>query len=439
MRLRFRSTRYRVVFALALAVLCGASSRPASASSEDVFGFGARSGAMGAAGSAVGQGYEAVYGNPALLSLAHERELTLGFLGAHFDLRAGDRISYEGLRGSFIGAVLPVPFGGALKDRVTIGLGFFAPFDLIVRGRILYPETPQFLIADRTQTVAVQAAVGVHVWEGLRIGGGFAALAALTGSVLVATDASGRVGTVVEDTLVASYGPIVGASYDIGDAYRIGLAFRGELVGRFNVVITVQDLGGIVVPPLNISGVAQYDPWQIALEAARIKGPWKIAVGATFKRWSVYPGPVEATVRCPETDPATGMPFEGTCGALVPAGPDYSDTIVPRVGVERSLELRPGLRAHLRGGYFFEPTPSPEQTGVANLFDNSRSVVTLGYGLELGPPLPDVRIDWFGQVHVLHPRTHTKDASVPVDNLGAPSVETSGVIVAGGMTAGVRF
>src|SRR4029078_9579028 len=102
----------------------------------------------------------------------------------------------------------------------------------------------------------------------------------------VASDATGRFGAVVEDPLVASYGPIVGASYDIGDAYRVGLTFRGELVGRFNVIIQVKDLGGIVAPPLNISGVAQYDPWQIALEFARVKGPWRLALGATYKHWS---------------------------------------------------------------------------------------------------------------------------------------------------------
>lgn len=424
--------------ALASAAALAASPALARASSEDIFGYGARSGAMGAVGTAVGLGYEAVYANPALLSLSRDRELTLGFVGAHFDLRAGARLPYDALRGSVIGATLPLPFGGALKDRVVIGLGFFTPFDLIVRGRILYPETPQFLLADRTQTVAVQAGVGVDVGHGIRIGGGVAALAALTGSVIVATDASGRVGTVVEDTLVASYGPIVGASYDFGDGFRVGLVFRGELVGRFNVVIQVRDLGGIVVPPLNISGVAQYDPWQIGLEVARVKGPLRVAVGATFKRWSAYPGPVEATVRCPEKDPATGEPF-GSCGALVPAPVDYSDTVTPRVGVEHDLAFRPGVTGRVRGGYFFELSPAPEQTGEANLFDNSRSVVTLGYGVELSAPLPPVSLDLFGQMHFLHPRTHEKSADVSPDNKGAPSIETSGFVAVGGATAGVKF
>lgn len=432
--------------ALAVALAGALGAGQAEASPEDVFGFGPRNLAMGATGAADSRGFEATWGNPALLSRSHERELTLGFFGAAFDLEAaGARgraaadgtVSYEGLRGSIIGATLPVPLGGVLRDRLTLGLGFFTPFGLVVRGRILYPETPQFLVADRTQSVAVQVAAGVHVWRGLRVGGGFAALAALSGSVQVATDASGRIGTVVEDTLVASYAPVLGASYDIGDDYRVGATFRGELVGRFNVVIQVKDLGQIVVPPLNISGVAQYDPMQVALEVARVRGPWRVALGATYKRWSEYPGPAEATVRCPDPGEVPDAPTE--CAALVPVAPGFHDTVVPRVGAERVVVERRGLEAVARAGYFFEPSPAPKQSASANLFDEARSVLTLGWGLSMRAPLPPIQLDWFGQLHVLHGRTHEKRAGIDPANPGAPGVETSGTIVAGGMTAGVRF
>ncbi|WP_437820806.1 OmpP1/FadL family transporter [Sorangium sp. So ce1078] len=432
---------WRGIAPLLAAGLALAPAGAAQASPEDVLGFGARASAMGATGAAVAEGYEAVYANPALLSLSRERRLTLGIEGAIFDLRAGGRrLSYAPLRGSLIGATVPIPFGGALADRVTIGLGFFAPFDVVVRGRILYPETPQFPIADRTQSVAVQAALGAALGRGVRVGGGFAALAALSGSVSVATDASGRVGTLVEDTLVASYGPILGASYDIG-AYRVGATFRGELVGRFNVVIHAEDLGGIAVPPLHIAGIAQYDPAQLALEVARVKGPWKVAIGATYKRWSDYPGPVEATVRCPDVDPGTGEPFTGSCGAPAPADPDYSDTVVPRVGVERSLALRPGATAHARGGAYIEPSPAPEQTGASNVYDNARVALSLGYGLALAAPLPRLTLDVFAEVQLLLPRAHQKrgEQAAGVGEGDAGAVRTRGALVAGGTTLGVAF
>lgn len=434
-----RSPKYTNRAIVLVALLCvSAGARRAEASPEDVFGFGPRTMATGGGGAALGRGFEAVWGNPALLSATRERELDLGFLGARFDLRAPDRIDYNPLAGSFIGAVLPVPFGGVLKDRVTLGLGFFTPFDVIVRGRILYPETKQFLLADRTASVAVQVAMGVDIGHGVRIGGGFAALAALTGSVLVGTDASGRIGTVVEDTLVAAYGPLVGLSYE-RKGYRAGLTFRGELSGRFNVVINVRDLGQIQVPPLNISGLAQYDPMQFALEAARIKGDWHFTGGLTIKRWSVYPGPVEATVRCPTTDPVTGEPVTDECGALVPLPVNFSNTVVPRIGVERVLDLKPTVGMALRAGYFLEMSPAPEQTQKPNLYDNTRSVFGLGYGIELKPPMPRIRFDVAAQVQVLHPRTHTKAPEVLLENPGPPKVETSGFVYAGAATVGVGF
>jgi long-chain fatty acid transport protein len=325
-----------------------------------------------------------------------------------------------------------------LKDRIAIGLGFFTPTDLVVRGRILYPEKAQFPLADRVQSVAVQAGVGVDLGHGIRAGGGFAALAALSGAVLVATDAAGRIGTVVEDTLVASYGPIIGLSYDLGDSWRVGATFRGELVGRFNVVITVKDLGALTVPPLNISGIAQYDPWQIALELARVKGALRFAAGATFKRWSAYPGLREATVRCPLFD-NTGQVFSDSCDPSVPEKPGYSDTVSVHAGVERRFEPRPGVGLRARGGLFFEPTPAPKQTGTANVYDASRLAVSAGYGVTLGGPFPPIDLDLFSQLQWLMPRDHVKNASVPTTNAGAPSATVSGLLASFGVTAGARF
>jgi len=434
MSLRVPKRRWRAL--LALAIVSVGAEGSAEASPQDVFGFGVRSAGMGATGAAVGQGYETVYGNPALLALTHERQLTLGTMGAAFDLSAGEEVPYEALRGNLIGVVLPIPFEDVLEDRVTAGLGFFSPYDLIVRARLRFPETPQFPLADRTQSVAVQAGLGLDLGYGFRLGGGFTALAALEGSVVVATDTSGRLGTVIEDTLVASYAPIVGASYDITDHYRLGITYHGELSGPLDVVIEIKDLGQLVIPPLHISGIAQYDPHQVAVELARIGGPIQLALGATWKHWSAYPGVVEATVRC-SYDEETLEPFP--CTAPGAADPDYSDTVVPRIGIEGEIAPAEAVRVQIRGGYLFEPSPAPEQTGEANVFEEARSAFSVGYSVALLDPLPPIRLDVFGQLHVLHGRTHVKDAAVTPDNLGSPELTTSGLILAGGTQLEVAF
>jgi hypothetical protein len=432
------------------------AARPASASPEDIFGYGPRSPSMGGTGAACSEGFEAAYTNPALLSRIRDPKLTLGFQAATFDLHADGaglpgRVSYGSMRGIVIGADVPIPLGGLLRDRIGAALALSTPTDVIVRARIPYPEQVQFpLLPDRAQSVSVRAGLGVLLGWGIRVGAGFAALAQLDGSAVVATDATGRVGSKVEDQLVATYAPTLGLSYDLpledGETTRIGLTFRGELAARLDVSIDATKLSSLNLPVLTIAGLAQYDPAELTLEAARSSGPLLVAVGATYKRWSAYPGLLQATAPCPSDDP--------TCGALTPPSISYSDTIVPRAGADYALDAGPSLRMHLRAGALFEPSPLPSRLpsskaydlGAARTidvptryFDASRLALTLGYGVALKGRLPAVTLDLFAQAHVLLPRTLTSDAedtpSGPVNSVG----RVGGTVLAAGLLGGVAF
>ncbi|MSP26330.1 MAG: hypothetical protein EXR75_14475, partial [Myxococcales bacterium] len=389
---------------LALFVVALCTPTPAFASPQHVIGFGARSIAMGGTGVAAAEGADAVYQNPALLSLARHTEFELGLEGAAFSLTldgppaAGELGPAPALRATTIGVLVPLPFGGRLRDRLVLGLGFVTPIDVVVRGRILYPEAPQIPLADRVASIAVQGALGLDLGHGVRLGGGFMATAALEGSVLVATDATGRIGTVVEDTLVASYAPLAGATWETEDgSLRVGLAFRGELKGRFNVVIDAENLGDLNIPPLHVAGVAQYDPAIVALEIARAWGPTTLSFGAAYEHWPRYPGPSEATVRCSDAED------DAECAALVPEAPGYAPVVVPRLGVERTLALHRGVDVAVRGGFAFAPSPAPEQRGKTSLYDHHRSILSAGYGLRLAPLAP-ISFDGFVQLSILHPR-----------------------------------
>ena len=94
------------------------------------------------------EGFEAVYTNPALLSYSRDRAVSLGIVGATFQLEAGGPLPSDGLAAATFGAVLPIPLPEPVAKRVVLGFGFISPFDLVVRSRILYPETPQFLLPE---------------------------------------------------------------------------------------------------------------------------------------------------------------------------------------------------------------------------------------------------------------------------------------------------
>ncbi len=425
----------------------------ASASPEDIFSYGTRSPAMGGTGAASAEGFEATYLNPALLSRLRDRKLTLGLQTAAFSLDAEGaglpgRFSAKAAKGVVIGLDLPIPFGGILKDRVGVGLAFYTPTDVIVRGRLLYPETPQFpLLADRAQSLMIRVGAGVDVGYGLRVGAGFAALAEIAGNVLVATDATGRVGTRVEDQLVATYAPSFGVTYDLplkaATTVRVGITYRGTLDARFSVGIDATNLSTLKLPLFNIAGLAQYDPAQLALEAAVQHDRFTFAMGATYKRWSKYPGPLEPTILCPAESP--------DCGALRPPKIDYSDTLVVRLGVDYALPATRGLTAHLRGGGFVEPDPLPSTLPTSQAYDPkaaqtvdvptrymnaTRLAITWGGGLELKDPLPPINLDVYGQYHALLPATFASQAP------GAGTVplgRASGHVLVCGLLAGVRF
>ncbi len=392
---------------------------------------------MGGTGAAIGSGFETVYGNPAWLSASRERELHLGFQTAHFALRwrspkGSESFPAEPLRGVLIGATLPLPLGGVLEERVTLGAGFFTPTDVIVRGTILQPEEPQFpLLPDRAQSVAVQAGLGVDLGHGVRVGAGFEALAGIVGTVEVATQASGQVGTLIDDQLIATYAPVLGVAYELGKGYRLGATYRGELEGRLDVTIHVRDLGSLTVPPLNIAGIAHYDPEQVQFEVGHVGESFRAGIGFTFKAWAGYPGAVEPTVLCPEERP--------DCGAYVPPSVAFPNTFTPRLGLAYRHPLRPGVYLHFRGGAFFEPSPVPEQRHEPNLFDNDRFALTFGYGLELDEPLPRFHLDLAVQRHLLLSREHRKTPGVGEDGAAFSHVTTSGAVTMAALVVGVGF
>jgi hypothetical protein len=437
------------LLSLALGVVATLASAPAAASPEDLFGYGTRTSAMGATGTAHAAGYESAWHNPALSSTIRENKLTLGYGGAVFALDAvgpglPGRVAASQAKGFFIGGDLPLPFGGRLRDRVGIALAFYTPSDVIVRGRVLYPERPQFpLLADRAQSLTVRAGLGVDIGWGIKVGVGFAALAEIEGTVVAATDVTGRVGTRVEDQLVATYAPVFGATYDLPAKLRVGLAYRGTLDARFAVVVDGTKLSSIAIPLFNISGIAQYDPAQAALELARVESRSVLAVQFVYKRWSDFPGVLEPTVICSEGG-------AGACGLVPPTIP-WQDTVAVRIGAEQGFELACGMTLRARGGGFLETSalpatlpgssafdvPSKSIVGLpTRYFDSTRFAMTTGVGLSLTRPLPPIDLDLFAQFHVLLPREIAQTVGT---SEAVTKGEASGHIKVFGITGGVKF
>jgi long-chain fatty acid transport protein len=363
-------------------------SRPARASEPELFGLGARAGAMAGLGAADAEGYDAAYANPAGLIGPTRRRLTLGYVGGIYHLRLdGARRQVDNTSGVIIGADLPIPFGGILRDRVALGLAFYFPTGLINRASDGFPDDTRLaLLDDRTQVVSALVGVGVRVHRRVSVGVGVLALAALIGEISIRPDAGGRITTIAEEQLVASFTPIVGIRAVATDRLNLGLVFRGESRSRYDIDIknSLGTLLPIQIPTLRIAGTSQYDPLQLQLEASLRANHWlRLDLGATWKHFSTYTNPVE----------------NATAGAPDQPSPDYHDTIVPRAGGEAVGHWgRVALTARL--GYFFEWSPAPQGPDRV-LLDADRHVITGGGGLEYHGRLISIELDAFAQWHHL--------------------------------------
>src|SRR5262245_6010993 len=198
---------------------------------------------MGATGVAIAVGFDCTYLDPAGLADLRRKRLSLGLLLGHFELEGVDR-PVDPAVGVEIGGALPIPLGGALRDRVGLGLGFYVPTKVIARARAPMVGEPYYaLLENRSQIVAVQVAVGVRVHERVSVGPGFLALAALRGAIHVSTDAAGRFTTTSEQQLVSDFAPILGTRVHLDHGLDVGAVLRFPSRSDYDIRVT-NDLVG---------------------------------------------------------------------------------------------------------------------------------------------------------------------------------------------------
>jgi long-subunit fatty acid transport protein len=362
----------------------------ASASEPELFGVGARSAAMAGTGTADAEGWEASYANPAGVVGLDRRRISVGYVGARYHLRLdGQQRGEKDTDGVYIGANLPLPFGGILKDRLAIGLAFYYPVGIITTASAPYPDQPRLALLDtRTKTVSVLVAAGARVHRRVRLGIGVLALAALIGNIAITPDAGGRITTLAEEQLITDFAPVAGIRVEATRFLQLGLVLRGESKSQYDLRVT-NSLGPrlpVQLPTLHIAGTAQFDPLQLQLEAG-FRHKWlAVDVGIAWKHWSDFPVPVEnATPGAPPQPPTR-----------------YHDTAVPRLGLEANGAWGKWRLAG-RLGYFFEQSPAPPDQTI--LVDANRHAITAGLGWGWGRAW-SFSLDVFGQLHVLADSPH---------------------------------
>ncbi|UJR79755.1 OmpP1/FadL family transporter [Sandaracinus amylolyticus] len=434
----------RITTALAalFAILLG-NARPAAATPQDLFGLGARTQALGLTGVSYAEDYEATFANPAGLGRARRRGIHIGLSAGAYDLHIDDeRFPVDAARGMTIGATLPLPFHDVLQDRLVLGLGVYTPQQVLLRGNVRFPDVPQWPVIERAQSLGIVLGLGIDLHstdlEGLRLGVGVSAIADVIGELDVRLDETSSFSSTVETQLLATFAPIVGASYDIGE-WSFGLVYRHELRAKMDLEIRTADLP-VSLPVLTVGGIVQYDPGQLAGEVSWRPDPGlRVIANLTWRMWSQYPGAQTAT----------------SLSSLSAPDPEFSDTVSPRIAVEGTLRDRRAT-LHLRGGYALELSPAPDArlaprrnpdgSAVMNdavpvrYLDGDRHIVTGGLGLTWDLSASErVRFDLFGQAHFLVDRVHQILRTGAMEAPEGMGMRTGGVILVGGWTIALEF
>ncbi len=419
--------------------LVAALAPPAHAGNQDLYGFGARGPGLSGAAVAFARGYEAIWYNPAGLVEGGGRAFSFGFQSTSFDLSIDsprpdelEGITDENtISGVTLGVNVILPLKGALEDRIALGLGLYFPTKTLLSAEIPRPFTPQFsLVTDRARSLSISAGIAVRITDWLRLGAGVRALAGLTGFIEVGPNELGRIGSNVEDELVARYTPLVGLTALPHETVAIGLAFRGALGGKFELPVNAE-LGAslpLEVPEIRIAGMAVYDPAQVALHLG-----WKplsrlsVEAGVTWRRWSDFPLPIENTTVALPAQPE----------------PDFEDTFAPRIGLESPWSIG-AFQLTGRLGYAWEPTPVPDQTGRHTFLDSDRHVASAGFGFAYENDGFRIDLDLYGQVHLMAPRHAVKvleggDGVAATADPGFPWIGHEGTIASFGAFLGVQL
>ncbi len=417
--------RARTIACLVVAGL--ATARAAAAHPFDLFGYGSRAAALGNAYTALADGYEASYYNPAGVVSSPGVRVGFGYLQSFSDLSLNGQ-ALE-LRETKLGAMVAgVSAAGEMGGRpVGFSFGFELPNEGVIRASSLRPLQPNFvLLTNRTERAEILFTGGIQVLPGLDVGAGFSLGAELNGDVsLEATtfpqSATGSASVQVS----AQYFPLLGVRWEPAMGWRVGLAYRGETSFPLRIPASV-DL--LLVPDsspaanllLLVEQPYFYTPQQVASGVAwDPASDWTVSVDLVWWNWAAAGDPgVRGKVEV--TGPLSGLLPLPTI--QLPMDPHFHDILTPRVGVEWRPPGRPFGLAAVRAGYGYEPTPTPRPIGVQNLLDSDKHIASLGLGFAFRDPwgilTHDADLDGHAQYFHFDRRTAQKlDPTDPIGDL----------------------
>ncbi len=412
----------------------------------DAFGFGGRGLSMGGAMTAAVDDVSASYYNPAALAAITGLRIDLGYLYAQPSLSLGGHdLNVDSAHGFQGGLDLP----GTLFGRsVAFALGLYLPDGRVTRLRALRQSQPRFELYDnRPQRLVITSSAAVEVVKSLYFGAGLTYLSNTEGRLDVQgtvhlTDASQtRLLSSIDVNLRAVRYPSFGLLWKPTPKLRLGLTERESFSLALDIDVFVH--GQIVAGPpeqppqvlvqngeflLRSVNHSLFSPRQVVFGLAYDFGDLLLTGDLGWLQWSGFP---TSTARIDLSLSLSPLQFEIPLPDP-PAAPHFVDIFVPRLGLEYSVYAGRQVGLLARAGYFLEPSPAPDQSGLTNMVDLDKHGFSAGLGFsfsELTSVFPKpVLLDLGALLIAMPDRDYEKSA--PADLVGDYTASGSIVTVA---------
>lgn len=399
--------RFLIVSVVAL-FLTAALSGPAVAGNVDTFGIGSKASALGGAFAAYADDPFAIYYNPAGLT---QLEGAMVSVGAHFIQPKLNVYGYE-VKSTVMGNLGPVDFtdrssmlvvphvgfGMPITDRLSAGVAVYVPYGLDIKWDSVASATnlgaynsyhSWYLREVVTPTVAYKFSDCLSLGVGISLGkskSGVDRLIFAPGTSLY----NQNVLTDLKDD--GNWSANVGLLYKPLDNLSFGVTYRGRTETKFKgttrllnsaSTITVMTAGGAVTVPLSnteVNATTTIDhPEQIQAGVRFL--PFKqlsLEADVTWTHWAIIDGYTVEFDRAFLDAPLLGASNPGRTSEYFAR--DWNNTTQFRFGVEWQVNEMLALR----GSYFYDPSPIPDETMDLQWPDADKHTFAFGVGLNFG-------------------------------------------------------
>lgn len=388
------------------------------------------------------------YTQPAALGYIQRAQLSVGYVTTNVNIRsfgiivtdekggrgALDSSGVLGGTGEFVALAIPI---GSKARPLTIGVVAYFSSDSVSRISGPPVNNPFYPIyQDETRNAAYSVGAGYRVWNGLSLG--------ITGNTSLVSVANYQLQNNTNYSYSASgievksaFSPSWAATYDFGiteDASAgtplvLGIMRRGksELKSKLHADIVVQ---GVPITG-DLTSYPHFSPAEWVFSSSyKIARATSLALDIARIEWSQYKNPYG----------------NGNINSYIfGSGSEYAgfhDVWVPRLGAQQKFFASGFFQEYVaRVGYFYYPTPVPDQTDNSNYADSDRHGISAGFGAAFRNPWLSgadslIHIDSFAQFNLLSQRHVVKNSATA---LGAPGYTIGGNIWVYGLTAKVEF